>query len=152
MKSPALLLAFGVGCLSVSAAPNGAILIPRNGAYEGRVGKAHVLFDTTAGGIMSVVEGEWPALKNTAQMEMVFKVDRPGAPGSPGSSVEIKQSNDRSPNIIIIEEGNQRVGVRVNFKLYDTNQRYFGHGMTETWLYPNGEIFINTATSFEGMM
>ncbi|MEO8204962.1 MAG: hypothetical protein ABI615_02195 [Chthoniobacterales bacterium] len=149
MKSPALLLLFCMIGLSASAAPNGAILIPRNGAYEGRAGKSHVLFDTTAGGILSVVEGEWPALKNTAQMDIVFKVQRPDAPGN---SLEIKQSNDRSPNIIIIEEGNQRVGVRVNFKLFDSSQHYFGHGMTETWLYPNGEIFINVATSLEGMM
>jgi hypothetical protein len=148
----ALDLASFAGLLVLSeaqaAAPNGAIFIPRNGAVEGRAGRAHVLFDATAGGAMALVEGEWPALTNIARAALVFKAQPAGAT----APVEVSQEFDRSPEIICIEEGNQRAGVRVLFKLFDKAQRYWGHGMTETWLYPNGEIFITAAASFEGMM
>ncbi|MEO6846127.1 MAG: hypothetical protein ABI443_02210 [Chthoniobacterales bacterium] len=146
-----IILGLVVGAMGISfswAAPNGALVFPRNGGYEGRVGKAHVLFNSNAGGVMSVVEGEWPSLTDLSKVEMVFKV----LPAGATVPVEVNQSNDHSPEIIVIEEGSQRVGVRVHFKLYDAKQRYLGHGTTETWIYPNGEIFVTAAAGFEGMM
>lgn len=132
---------------SFTAPPTGAIFIPRNGAYEGRAGQSHVSFDTTGGGTMSLVEGEWPLLTNITRVAMVFKVQ----PAGSLPPVEVNQEFDRSPEFILIEEGNQRAGARVLFKLFDKAHRYYGHGMTETWLYPNGEIFITAAARFEGM-
>jgi len=56
---------------------------------------------------------------------------------------------DHAPEFISLEEGSQRLGLRVKFQLYDSAQNYHGHGSSETWLYPNGEVFVTFAASFE---
>jgi len=76
---------------------------------------------------------------------MTFQVTTNSSP----EPVTVSQEFDRSPEVIFIEEGNQRLGVRVKCKLYDTNNRYHGHGMVEAWVYPTGEMFVTTAAAFE---
>lgn len=127
------------------AAPAGGMFIPRNGGHEGRIGEAHVFIDSTAGGAMEVVTGEWPGLSSLARVEMVFAVRKEGE----AETVEVRQSFDRNPEIVFLEEGNARIGVRVKCKLYDKGHLYHGYGMTETWMYPNGEMFVTVAAAFE---
>jgi len=127
------------------AAPRGGIFIPRNGSYEGRVGQAHVLFDVRDGGVLRMVAGEWPNLATLARFSLVFAAQAEGD----ADAVEVRQDFDRNPELNFLEEGNDRIGLRVKFKLFDQDSRYFGHGMTETWLYPNGEVFVTAAATFE---
>ena len=143
----ALLAAVCVAGVSSAAlaAPQGGVFIPRNGGYEGCMGQAHVFFDQRAGGSMSVVGGDWPKLKPIARLDMVFAVQTAGG----ANPIEVRQSFDRSPQLVFLEEGNERTGLRVLFKLYDADNVYRGHGMTETWLYPDGQVFVTAAATFE---
>jgi len=138
--------ALTVGMLAAAvAAPRGGLFIPRNGSYEGRVGQAHVMFDQRDGGTMRVVAGEWPAVYTLARFSLVFAAQAQGD----ADAVEVRQDFDRNPELNFLEEGKERIGLRVKFRLYDKDSRYFGHGMTETWLYPNGEIFVTVGATFE---
>lgn len=130
---------------ALGAMPEGGVFIPRNGTYEGCMGLSHVQFDAGAGGVMRVVTGSWPKLETVAQFDMVFALAVAGSDGP----VEVRQSFDRSPKILFLEEGNDRIGLRVLFKLYDGDNIYHGHGMTETWLYPDGQMFVTAAATFE---
>ena len=130
---------------ALGAMPQGGVFIPRNGSYEGCMGRSHVLFDERAGGVMRIVTGEWPELEPIAQFDMVFEIQAEGEK----NPLEVRQSFDHGPKILFLEEGNDRIGLRVLFKLYDGNNVYHGHGMTETWLYPDGQIFVTAAATFE---
>ena len=127
-----------------SSVTKGGVFIPRNGAYEGRIGYSHVIFDRSAGGVISVVTGNWPSLKRLAKLDMIFDVK-----SDSNRSVVLRQSFDKSPEILFLEEGNDRIGLRVLFKLFSKDNVYYGYGMTETWLYPDGELFITAAVRFE---
>ena len=94
---------------------------------------------------MSIVAGEWPRFKTIAKLDMVFTVKTHGSE----SPVEVRQSFDKNPQVLFLEEGNDRIGLRVLFKLYGPDNIYHGHGMTETWFYPNGEMFVTAAAKFE---
>lgn len=128
-----------------SAAPVGGVFIPHNGGYVGRMGKAQVFFDQRNGGTLSLVTGERPRFKPVAKLDMVFALKVKGQ----AEPVEVRQSFDRSPQVWFLEEGNDRTGLRVLFKMYDTDGVYHGHGMNETWLYPDGQIFVTTGAMFE---
>ena len=123
----------------------GGTFIARNGGHEGRIGAAHVFFDHVGGGAMRVVEGDWPNLRTIASPDMVFQVDD----GDQQPRKEVRQSYDRSPQVLFLEEGGQRLGLRVLFRLHDAANVYRGFGMTETWLYPEGRMFITAAATFE---
>ncbi len=123
----------------------GGVFIPRNGGFEGCIGQSHAYFDHLSGGTMSVVTGEWPRFKSTAKLDMVFMVKVEGSE----APVEVRQSFDKDPRILFLEEGSDRIGIRVIFKLYDSNHGFHGHGMTETWMHPDGQIFITAASMFE---
>lgn len=147
------LILFGVFALSMFALAqsaqviSGGVFIPRNEGYEGRIGHSHVIFNNYSGGVMNVVAEEWPNFKTVAKLDMVFavKID------SSRNPIEVRQSFDKNPRILFLEEGNDRIGIRVLFKLYGQDNVYHGHGMTETWLYPDGQIFITAAAMFENM-
>ena len=126
------------------AAATGGVFVSRNGGYEGYIGKTHVFLDKTAGGVMDFVSGKWPA-QRLARLEMKFAVKTLGA----SAPLEVRQSFDRGPEIIFIEEGNERIGVRVKFKLLDKKEIYHGYGLTETWMYPDGSIFFSGGVCFE---
>jgi hypothetical protein len=96
---------------------------------------------------MSVVAGEWPDLKTAAKLDMVFAIDSDPSV----NPIELRQSFDKNPRILFLEEGNDRIGIRVLFKLYGKDNVYHGHAMTETWLYPDGQIFITAAAMFENL-
>jgi hypothetical protein len=127
--------------------PTGGVFIPRNGSFEGRIGHSHVLFNSNDGGVMSVVAGEWPDIKTAAMLDMVFTIENKPSM----NAIELHQSFDKNPKILFLEEGNDRIGIRVLFKLYGQDNVYHGHGMTETWLYPDGQIFISAAAMFENL-
>ena len=146
MKRIAILACLLLSLAAMAAPPRGGIFIPRNTGYEGRMGLAHVLFDRANGGVMSVVNGEWPNLQPLSQFSMVFNVQ---CANSDKASL-VRQDFDHAPQFDFLEEGNDRIGMRVHFKLYDLANRYLGHGMTETWLYPNGEMYVTAGASFEG--
>lgn len=149
-----LLFAFGfVGCLTCTISTyaqsgkevSGGIFIQRNGGYEGKLGKAHLFFKEREGGLIKVVGGSWPDLTSQATLELVFEIKK-----SKGERpVEIRQSFDQRPQILFLEEGKERIGLRVLFKLYGSDNIYYGHAMTETWVYPNGEMYISAGAKFE---
>lgn len=124
---------------------SGGVFIPRNGGYEGHIGQSHVFFNQNAGGVMSVVTGEWSRFNHMAKLDMVFTIKTTGSE----LPLEVRQSFDKNPRVLFLEEGNDRIGLRVLFKLYGPNNDYHGHGMTETWLYPDGQIFVTAAAMFE---
>ncbi|MFH1741029.1 MAG: hypothetical protein ABIH23_18665 [bacterium] len=126
-------------------APEGGIFIPRNGGFEGYMGKTHIFIDATSGGAMEIAKGEWPNLERLARLEMDFSVKK----NDSSTPVDVRQAFDRNPNIIFIEEGNDRTGVRIKFNLYDPENLYHGYAMTETWMYPTGEMFLTAAACFE---
>ena len=123
----------------------GGVFIPRNGGIEGRIGQSHVFFHQDAGGVMSVVDGEWSKFNSIAKLDMVFNVIASGIE----LPIEVRQSFDKNPRILFLEEGNERIGLRVLFNLYDANNIIHGHGMTETWLHADGQMFVTAATMFE---
>ena len=94
---------------------------------------------------MSVVDGEWSTFNSLAKLDMVFSVKASGTE----LPVEVRQSFDKNPRILFLEEGSERIGLRVLFNLYDRNNIVHGHGMTETWLHPDGQMFVTAATMFE---
>ena len=126
---------------------SGGVFIPRNGSFEGRIGHSHAVFNTSNGGVMSVVAGEWPDLKTVVKLDMVFAMDNETS----SNPIELRQSFDKNPRILFLEEGNDRIGFRVLFKLYGRDNGYHGHGMTETWLYPDGQMFVTAAAMFENL-
>ncbi|MHB9031360.1 MAG: hypothetical protein ACYC9O_21535, partial [Candidatus Latescibacterota bacterium] len=142
---PALAMLLILCVSSAPAAPSGGIFIPRNGGYEGCMGKSHVFIDKTFGGVMDFVSGEWPRTEWLARLDMVFAVQRRDSK----IPVEVRQSFDKSPEIIFIEEGNERIGVRVKFKLFDQKNLYHGYGLTETWMYPDGSMFFSGGVCFD---
>lgn len=121
------------------------IFIPRNGNYEGKIGLSHILINRTKGGTMEIIKGNWPSYQPVAQMETEFEV----VDNDSGKSKRIKQSFDQDPNILFLEEGAERIGIRILFKLYDSLSTYYGHAMTELWCYPDGQIFITQGAMFE---
>ena len=125
----------------------GGIFIPRNGGFEGRIGLSHVYFDQHEGGTMRVVIGEWPKFHSLGKLDIIFSL----VGTDTLSPIEVRQSFDKSPRFLFLEEGNHRIGIRVLFNLYDRQHVIHGHGMTETWLYPDGQIFITAATMFENV-
>ncbi|MCB0666345.1 MAG: hypothetical protein KDC80_11005 [Saprospiraceae bacterium] len=127
--------------------PSGGVFIPRNGGIEGWIGQAHVFFEQDKGGRLRVVKGQWPELDSRAELDMVFQLTKPGS----GAGFEVRQSHDKCPRILFLEEGNDRLGLRVLFNLYDDQNIFHGHGMTEIWLHPDGQIFITGATMFENV-
>lgn len=129
----------------VFSAPSGGIFVPRNGGYEGCMGRSHVFVDRTAGGVIDFLKGDQPRAEKLARLDMVFAVKLRNA----ATPVEVRQSFDRSPEIIIIEEGNERTGIRVKFKLFDRTELYHGYGLTETWMYPDGTMFFSGGVCFE---
>ena len=124
----------------------GGVFIPRNGGYEGVIGQSKVFFHQVAGGVMSV-HTQGNGVGEIAKLDMAFTIHNSGSK----SNIETRQSFDRSPKIFFLEEGNDRIGLRVLFELYDNKNAYYGHGMTETWLYPDGQIFITAAAMFENI-
>ena len=138
-------LSFVLAMDSSAVGQSGGVFIPRNGCYEGCMGSSHVFFKRDAGGAMSIVTGQWPEFRMVAKLDMVFVVRTRGTE----DPLEVRQSQDKNPQILFLEEGNERIGLRVLFKLYGPDNVYHGHGMTETWLYPNGEMFITAAAMFE---
>lgn len=130
---------------TIGQGTRGGVFITRNGVYEGRIGQSHILYDKTAGGVFSIVEGEWPALKTRASVETAFKVQDTHLK----NTITVRQSFDHDPKILSLEEGNDRIGMRILYKLYDSSNVYYGHGMTETWSYPDGQTFVTQAVMFE---
>jgi len=124
--------------------PKGGVFIPRNGGWEGRIGLSSVFFSERKGGTAQVISGTWPNLEEQANLDMVFEVV-----SNDGNPIEVRQSFDQSPNVLFLEEGNQRIGIRMLFNLYDAASVLHGHGMTETWLYPDGQVFVTAAAMFE---
>lgn len=136
---------FAVAVSVAPCAPVGGIFIPRNGGYEGFMGKSHVFIDAVSGGTLEIVNGEWPDHETLARLEMRFAVTETGG----SKPVEVRQAFDHTPKIIFIEEGNDRIGVRIKFKLFDKGNLYYGYAMTETWMYPTGEMYLTVAACFE---
>ena len=97
---------------------SGGVFIPRNGGFEGRIGQSQVFFNHHAGGVMSVVTGDWPKFQPVANLDMVFSVKA----ATSEKPIEVRQSFDKNPRILFLEEGNDRIGLRVRFKLFDSNQ------------------------------
>lgn len=126
--------------------PLGGVFIPRNGGYEAVMGQAKAFFDQVAGGVMSV-HSERSTGVQIGSLDMVFTIHN----SQTKKNTETRQSFDRSPKIFFLEEGNDRIGLRVLFKLLDQSNTYLGHGMTETWLYPDGQVFITAAAMFENI-
>ena len=78
---------------------SGGVFIPRNGGIEGRIGLSHVFFHEDAGGVMSVVDGEWSTFNSLAKLDMVFSVKASGTE----LPVEVRQSFDKNPRILFLE-------------------------------------------------
>ena len=60
----------------------------------------------------------------------------------------ICQGYDGNARFVIVEEGPQRIGVRVHHGLYDEQGIYHGDGLQEIWAYPSGDIYVAAAISF----
>ncbi len=60
----------------------------------------------------------------------------------------IRQGHDGNARFVVIEEGPQRIGVRLHHRLYDEQGIYHGDGLQEVWAYANGDIYVAAAISF----
>ena len=87
----------------------GGVFIPRNGGFEGIIGQSHVFFNQFQGGVMSVVNSEWSEVESIAKLDMVFNAKAVDS----AAPIEIRQSFDKNPRILFLEEGNDRIGLRV---------------------------------------
>ena len=143
----------GLALLSAAyaAEAKGGVFIPRNGCYEGVVGKAHMLVNSTQGGVYELVSGQWPDVEPLVRVGIRLRIRATGFPGLPpeGEDLLVKQEFDRNPDIIFLEEGRERIGLRVRFKLFDERGNYHGLAIQETWLYPTGELYCNVGASLE---
>lgn len=122
----------------------GGFFIPRNGFYEGKIGLSHTLINKNAGGTLNIIRGDWPSFATVGKLGTIFKVLNKSS-----RVITVKQVFDNDPKILFLEEGSERMGIRVLYKLFDSANIYYGHGMSETWLYPDGQIFVTQAAMFE---
>jgi len=60
-------------------------------------------------------------------------------------SVLIKQEYDCQPRLSFLEEGPQRVALRVEYRLLDELGHYHGDGLLEAYLYPEGDLVFQNA-------
>jgi len=105
---------------------------------EGRIGEIRVLFERNGGGAFSVFQGESENL--LAHVSATMKLI-----GRQGEELVVRQEADSNPHFFFLEEGPQRIGLRVIYTLYDQNLTYHGEGLQEVWIYPNGDLFCSVA-------
>ena len=104
---------------------------------EGIIGEVRVSFERNAGGVFSLMGGpdNAAALARVAGCMVLT--------GRQGERLEIRQDTDPNPDFYFLEEGSQRLGLRVIYKLLDQHDAYHGDGLQEVWIYPNGDLFCS---------
>ena len=65
-----------------------------------------------------------------------------------GSRRLVEQSHDPQPQWIFVEEGPQRLALRLRYALYDDEGEYHGDGLQNVFAYASGELFLSSAVSF----
>ena len=103
------------------------------------VGCVSLKCDARRGGGLSLVSGGL-----TVDVASVVELDCAHTPGSSdfGKTVTLRQAEDAAPDILPVEEGPQRLGLRVLYKLLDAAGHYHGDGLQEAWVYPDGQVFF----------
>lgn len=132
------------GVYGQDASGEGGFFIPRNGFFEGKIGLSHALIDKHSGGTLDIISGDWPSFETVGKLGTIFRVLN-----NDSRVITVRQVFDKDPKILFLEEGNERMGIRVLYKLFDSANIYYGHGMSETWFYPDGQIFVTQAAMFE---
>jgi hypothetical protein len=135
--SGAIILTAGLA----ATASAGGFFVPYNGGWEGRIGQARFAVASTDGGRLELRDAAGNAVARLGWECTPTRAD--------GQPLMVRQTADRSPEVRFLEEGDQRLGVRVHFKLYDDAGLYHGHGMTEVWAYPDGQVFVTACAMFE---
>lgn len=62
-----------------------------------------------------------------------------------GQPVELRQSHDPSPELLPLEEGDARVGVRSLWSFLGPDDEILGEGFQDAWLSRHGEVFLSVA-------
>ena len=106
---------------------------------EGRVGGIRVAFERNAGGAFSLLAGKGGSVLGSVSVHMQLE-------GANGERLEVRQEADSNPDFYFLEEGPQRIGLRVLYRLYDQKEVYHGDGFQEVWIYPNGDLFCSVQT------
>ena len=65
-----------------------------------------------------------------------------------GASRSFAQAHEEDPQWIFVEEGPQRLALRVRYALYDEDGNYHGDGLQNVFAYPNGDLFLAFAIGF----
>jgi hypothetical protein len=107
--------------------------------WSAEVGRISIECDTRRGGRLTLASG--PLRVEVATRVELDCAHTPGAPDF-GKTVLIRQEEDAAPELLPVEEGPQRLALRVLYKLLDADGHYHGDGLQEFWLYPEGEIFF----------
>jgi hypothetical protein len=136
-----IMLGLAATFLHAAGEAKGGFFVPYNGGWEGRIGLARFAVPSVDGGLLELRDGSGTRL---ARLGWECSVLDPH-----GQPLQVRQELDRAPVVRFLEEGDQRLGVRVLFRLYDGNGLYHGHGMTEVWAYPDGQLFVTAAAMFE---
>jgi len=107
-------------------------LLRQRQRLEATAGGVRARWDQGAGGTLQLRAGD---------TFVAFEAEIGGSAG--GHRVVLRQSNDRVPRLLPLEEGSARVGVRALYGLYDEDERLHGDGLQETWITRHGEIFLS---------
>ena len=105
------------------------------------IGSVQAAFDREAGGALCF--GEIGAERRISigtrvRLDCTYSKDD----GNYGQTVLLKQENDHAPRITFLEEGPERVALRVLYDLLDEAGHYHGDGLQEVWMYPEGDLFL----------
>ena len=65
-----------------------------------------------------------------------------------GSMRTLAQAHEQNPQWIFVEEGPQRIALRVRYRLYDEKGNYHGDGLHNVFAYADGDLFMAFAVAF----
>lgn len=107
--------------------------------WSAQVGSVSLECDARRGGTLTLGSG---ALRVGVAARV--ELDCAHTPGSAdfGKTVVLRQEEDAAPDILPVEEGPQRIVLRVLYKLLDAAGHYHGDGLQEAWVYPDGQVFF----------
>ncbi len=123
-------------------------MVQRHGKYlKGDIGDVEVRWDRHKGGAMSIISKESGSLSDIQKISLKIRLASPKkiSQNEHADYNLIDQEYDSDPRLIYLEEGIERIGMRVLYSLYDSLGCYHGDGIQETWIYRNGNIFLSFA-------
>ena len=109
-------------------------------ATAGCIGDLHATWDRHHGGVLTIASSSVSA--GLIALATRVRVMRAGGSTAltAGRPVVLDQAADPDPRLVVVEQGPERIVLRVMFSLLDGEGGYHGDGLTETHIYHDGEV------------